>query len=327
MNFDTSQGGGNASQSGGSYDQHQSGHGMGNNTAPWFGGGQNGQQGGRPSYNQQFSQQGQQGHQGQQGGGIDPELAQLLHSMHGELQQTKQQNDKYNQQFDQLRKAFGGEQQEQPKADELAWYDEVLTRAMELDRAGQPIPTTVKIASQLANQQKTVAPLLQQVQELQNEIKALKNPQMYHDQNTFRALDQILTSKFEQNYRSPDSAHQDAVARSVAQEVARLRKEDPEVYNQLGRNPRLQEQLVNHYFQKAIPDAYRQMAEEEYLKNSEMTLDDVVDALQAAKQIQDPELRRKAKEKARHMLWEVKGSERKGDSIQSKLAARKQRLY
>ncbi len=238
--------------------------------------------------------------------------------MNTDLEKTKHQNEALQAQLSKIGQAFGHEpKSEEPKPD--AWYDNVLTRALELEQAGQPVPMTVQLANQLHQTQQQQQPLLEQIAQLKQQVQNLSNPDMHHDQQTFVQLDSMLTKKFSENFQKPDPNHEDAVAKMVAGEIKRLKTENKDVYNKLRRDPTMQQQLVDYYFNKSIPDSYRQLAQEHHIQNAPLTDDEIAQAFAAAKQIQDPALRSEAMSAARAKMYERMMTGKKGESWQSKM--------
>lgn len=268
-----------------------------------------------PRYNQQQQQTQQQTQQQQKE--LDPELLQMLHGLNSELQETKNQNQQYGQTIEKLKSAFGGA--DEPKEDPSSWYDAILTKAFELEKAGQPIPVTVQLANQLHQLQQQHTPLIDEIKQLKQQINILKNPEVQHAQIGYTKFDNILEDMFNSSFSEPNHEHKDAVSRMVAKEIQRIQKEDPKTYSQLLRDDSMKQKMVKYYFEKSIPDSYRKLAEDDYLKNSPMTKDEIVQALQAAKQIKDPALRSKVMAEARAAMWEFGTIEKKQNSWQSKM--------
>ena len=247
----------------------------------------------------------------------------MLQGTRRELEDTKRSTQEYQETFERVRKAFSpGQDNDGPQVDpeeqELnALIDKFVEAGVEADRKGYKMPLTmtagIKGFEYALKAHKTNQELRGQVQELTRRIDLLANPQAETDRRAWANMDAILERTVEQLYgTNPESfderaAQFQAYAQIINKEISKLRKDNPGVWAQVARDPQKQAQLVQHFVQRALPPKVRQNLEQQRLRESPLTMQDCLNALQEAREkIKDPAAREKVVSEIRQQMWDIK---------------------
>jgi hypothetical protein len=202
-----------------------------------------------------------------------------------------------------LRNVFAPEQQQSdPTEDRLsqleAELDQVIATGIEYEKAGRPINVTVRNAVRSLEfqieQEKRNRALNGELAEVKKKLDAVSNPDVQLDQRAGQIMDDALMTALDTVYGVGDElgdtkvAQWNAIIQQMAAEVKGLKREKPELWNQIRRNPQKLHRLVNHFITKNMPPRARQLIEQEQLENEPVTMADLKQAYDEAKAIQDP---------------------------------------
>lgn len=207
-----------------------------------------------------------------------------------------------------------------PIADKIASHeakiDEALATAIQAERAGRPIPETIK--AQIEAHQIAIDNLTERrenrtkVGELEQRVQQLSDPGNIIDQMAFSQMDNFIMNAMQTVYgNAPEYAVQrqsnfKSVASQMLDEVRRLKKEQPEIWDQIRRQPEKQRSMVNWFVEQNMPPKARLIMEQERLKNEPMSLDDYEQAHREAATIPDPVERAKIRTRIRQEMWAEK---------------------
>lgn len=238
-----------------------------------------------------------------------------------ELESTKNQNTQLSQELaalkneagktkdtvDKIRSVFapedGGEVDPiDARINELnAEIDDVLGKAIEAERIGKPIPMTTRTAiSNLKFQIEMLEKGKEKdkvISELQSQLKQLANPGTAVDQQAYSNIDSQLHSALEtiygpgQEYVETKAAQFHAVASQIGEEIKALKRDDPATWERIRRDQSAQKKLVNYFVKQNMPPKARQLMEEDQIRRTPMSHDELLNAFREAKQLaaQDPQ--------------------------------------
>ena len=193
-----------------------------------------------------------------------------------------------------------------PVDEEQSFLDTFLEASLEdKTRGGKGMPLTTKLAVGLAEQMKAN-------KDLRNEIKAIKealenqnNPETYYDKQAYTWLDTEIQNGLQSIYGrdNPHIKNQfQAVVAGVNDEIRNLRQTRPAVWAEIRRNPESMKSMAMEFVERAVPPKAREILANERAKNTPMTRQDLIEANEEAKKIQDPAQRAKAKEAIRQQM-------------------------
>lgn len=233
---------------------------------------------------------------------IQGQLAQsqkALQSVQGELSSVRGDAAKANEKLSSLKRFFTEE--EAPKEDPVAkkvaalesQMDEYIEAALQAERAGRPIPLTVNTAiSNLQHQIETLkenTELKKQLGDLGSKVSQLSNPENGLNAQTYANLDNQLQRSLEHIYGTdnPKFLEQqfNAVARLIGDEIKELQHEDPTTWRQLRNSPEKQAKLVNYYVQSVIPPQARQVIENERIRTTPLSEQELWAAFREANEL------------------------------------------
>ncbi len=206
-----------------------------------------------------------------------------------------------SQQLGRIREVFAPAAE--PTGDE--WLDDVLSHALEAEKNGQPMPITVKIATQLAQTQEANRKLLEQVAKLSGDQARLNDPQVTADNAAYTSIDGNIADFVQEYYGGENTQIFDAIADAVAKEIKDLQKTNPKQWMQVRRDPKLHKAIVQHYGFKLIPPQARNIVSEVAEYSQPITVNDLKEALMQTAQIPDEALRERTKTKLRQNYWET----------------------
>lgn len=241
------------------------------------------------------------------------DLQEVLQRNKSQLDQQRQENQKLQQELEKVRgdasgaskrikeieSFFRGDQNKEPEADPVgdevkqleAEMDEYLSAAIEAERQGRPIPLTVNSAIKSLQHQiryaKENSEMRKKLEALEGKLDQSSHPELGLDRQAYSNIDTQIESALSQIYgNDPDvvDAQFDVVSKRVAREVTELQKEDPVAWRRIRKNPDAQRKLVNHFVQQHIPPRARQVLEEDHIRRTPMSADDLLQAFREAKE-------------------------------------------
>lgn len=253
--------------------------------------------------------------QGQQGEGattdyesIIAEQRQILEQQGDELKHVRHEFDGFRRKsletegaLDRIRKALNPDDQERkpdPRALKSQRYegdlDAILAESLKADRQGKSIPLTTKIGSDFyqfaLEAQQREAEYERKISEMERKLETVMNPDRNLDNQAGLAMEGMLQSAMATVYGSEAEsqpirqAQFDASAKLIVNEINRLKREDPESWNRIRRNPADQQKMVSHFVKLAIPPKAREMLEMDHIRSTEMTEGELMAAWQQAKE-------------------------------------------
>lgn len=223
-----------------------------------------------------------------------------------ELAGLRQQTSQNSQLMDQLRGVFNPQTQQVDPIDQTIseaeqQMDFYLQQALEADKNGNPIPLTTNLAiahfknviataNEKRDNAKTMAAMRQK-------LNQLTDPNVQIDTGAYADIDNKITQYMGQLYGN-DQASMDVriaqfnnIAGQIGQEIKNIQKTMPDVWDRVRRNPEERQKLVAYYVEKNMPPRVRQQLEQEHIQNTPMTMDDLYQAFEETKLIQDPKQR------------------------------------
>lgn len=263
----------------------------------------------------------------QEGGGVDDvdyrklfdstqkELASTQEQskkLHSELQGVRTESQETKQTIQALKKALMGDGEGAKSAIDNrlsgidTQIDQLLETAMEFDRAGKPINVTTEIGLNALKFQKEVLPMLEQLkqqnEELKAQLKQVSNPSTHLDNVAYGNFDNQVMSAIDNLY-SPDDMETrevqfDAITKRIANDVKDMQQNDPKLWDRVRRDKNAQIKLVNHHVKMTIPPKARELLENDRIQKEPMSTPELMNAWRQAKEAgeKDPEQKRIAGE-------------------------------
>lgn len=281
---------------------------------------------------QQSSSSDGQGHQGHGGGhesfeGGDENITHLrrvLEDTHGKLSKTSKELDGLKSEYkktsdfnERIRRAVVGDEEEKKKPGKKDKYGQLMDHylAQDLDmqkKHGQGMPLTTNLAVEFfehaMEQESRWDQAQSELAELKNLVKQLTNPMNRLADNAYASIDSSVIDALETIYgRGEDAmdvkrAQYGAVSQLVGNELKRLRQEEPDLYEEVIRDPKKQARLARHFVERNLPPRARQMIQEDAIKRTPMSNAELMQAFREAGQMQDPDQRAKVREKIRQEM-------------------------
>lgn len=250
-------------------------------------------------------------------GGADLDFQDLFSQQQQELQTTKktaersardldalrQKTEQSEQTMAKLRAALTGEDEggvgADPYAAEIAGLegqlDEYLQAAIDHERKGTPIPLTINsavnsIKFQIRALQKEKV-LEERNKKLEAQIAQLSNPANAIDQTAYSNIDSAVINSLNSvfgagdEYADQKNAQFQAVTAQIADEIRDLKTTDPDMWDRIRRDRNAQVKLVNHFIKKNIPPKARQLMEEDEIKRTPLSYDELMNAFREAKEL------------------------------------------
>jgi len=254
-----------------------------------------------------------------------------------DLENVKGEAGKSNAELARIKSAILNEstEAEDPVAQEIASLeaemDQYLQAGIDAERRNQPIPLTVSNAvrslkHQIAYAQdrsKNQAELLA----LREQVKQLSNPRNVIDQTAYNNMDSHIQSAIQTIFGTDDesadvrSAQFDAVSRQVINEIKNVQKTDPDLWDRIRRDQKAQRNMVNHFVQKSIPPRARQIMDNERIRTTPLTTNELMNAFREAKELalKDPAAARHVSEVRQELLARMMEKNMGGGSSQARI--------
>jgi hypothetical protein len=230
------------------------------------------------------------------------ELEQELASVKEESQRNRQEFQKVSKTLDNIKGAFGPHAEptvdfDAQEKEELDYY---LNAALEAEKAGRPIPLTAKLAVAKYEQSKRIRALEGKISELTKGVSTLADPETTYDNNAYAALETNVYNTIQSIYGEFDQHVGKACGEKLATEIKRIKKENPQGWNQIRSNPKHLESLAMYAVEKVIPPKAREIMKADSIKNTKMGRQDLLRALREnQEQTKDPALRNELHKKIR----------------------------
>jgi hypothetical protein len=194
--------------------------------------------------------------------------------------------------------------------------DHYIRMGIDAEKAGRPMPLTIEnTVRQLQDKIDAYAESKANaatIKELKDKIEKLTDPERETDHRAAANINSVIIDMVERLYGQDDAsyptraAQYNAISEQVRNEALRLQKDQPKAWAQVRRSSDMQAKLVEHVVSMNQPPKVRQMLEQERLKNTPVTMDDLNRAFADAKKIEDPGQREKHTAKIRQQMWEIR---------------------
>lgn len=262
---------------------------------------------------------------------------QEMESVRSELGKKDGELKKTSKVIDSLRQALTGEDVAPKKKDRYesevedaqTQLDKIIEIALEAERSGRPMPLTASLGVQLQkfridslNKQKQ---FMQVIGELQEKVERMSDPGNQADAQIFASMDTALEGALDQIYGPEDQRTKAvmfrAVTDSIVADIKDLKKSDPNAWREIRRKPDLQRKLVNYHLKQTIPPKARQIMEEDNVRKTPLTGNELIAAWREAKELgkSDPRAARYAEEIRQQILAEKFGKSFSGGSAQMRM--------
>lgn len=254
------------------------------------------------------------------GGAETPDFNAMLEALQNDREQESSQwSQKYNQlegqhrqtsqTLDKIRQVFAPDQGDAPSEAEqrIAGFEQQLDHymqaAIEAERRGQPIPLTTNLAIQLfqgkIEQERERERLYGDIAQLKQAMKQAQNPDNQVDNITYQNLDTSVLQAMDVLYgREPSDVKSyqfQAVTKALGAEIRDLKRNDPELWAEIRRDPNRQASMVRHFVKQTIPPKAREILMEDQIKREPMGTDELYQAFREADGIDDPKERQRIK--------------------------------
>lgn len=236
-----------------------------------------------------------------------------------ELNEVKSRADKSDKTLEALRKALG---HEEPKPKKATWKerggelaDFYLQKHLEAERSGHGgLPLTATLATTLTeymeDNETRFDEAMRTIRQLEDTVRKLSDPTMRQADNAYAKMDGHIIEHIESLYGPGDdnfeikSAQYDSIVKLMNKEITKLQREHPDLWEQIMRSDDKQRRLVRHVMERNLPPRARQILEEDMIKNSPMTMNDLWDAFREAGNIEDPTERNRIRTAIRQDIWQ-----------------------
>lgn len=236
--------------------------------------------------------QAMQAKHGQETGALQGALRELQ-GKHGQAEQT----------LSKLRQVFvPTENAPDPTQGKIAQYEEqldyYLQQALEHERAGHKIPLTTNLAVQFFQSQIALeterAEWKRTMTTMQQKLDRVSNPDMRIDEQAFTSIDGHVISALDTIYGAGEEYFDQkkyqfrAVTSAIIDEIKDLKKNEPDLWDQIRRDPRRQQKMVLHFVERTIPPKARQILQDDQIRREPMAVNELWQAFREASEIQNP---------------------------------------
>ncbi len=237
--------------------------------------------------------------QGQDGGVVD--FGEILAQHQSELARTGKTVEalrgelaKRDTQFDRVRKAFSGDDGEKltPRQQRMQHFD-ALAAEMEQVSKDHGLPLTTKIGKEFATATKEMMAendsLRQELDQIKESIKRQQNPAFQGLERAAFIMEGMVEDALGQMYGQEDgsrpirAAQFNAVTARINEEIKDLMKNDPDTLLKVQRNPKVMRNMVNHFMAEMLPPKVRGMMEDEQIRNTPMSQQELWQAFSEAR--------------------------------------------
>jgi hypothetical protein len=254
------------------------------------------------------------------GGADTPDFNAMLEALQSEREsesrewgqrysQLESQHQRTSQTLDKIRQVFAPNEGDAPSHTEqriAQWesqLDHYMQAAIDAERRGQPIPLTTNLAIQLfqgkIEQERERETFAQELRELRRGLDQAKNPDTQVDNLAYQNLDTNVLQAMDILYgKSPSDVKSyqfQAVTKALGAEIKDLKRNDPELWAEIRRDPSRQKRMVEHFVKQTIPPKAREILLEDQIRREPMTTDELFSAFREADAIDDPKERQRIK--------------------------------
>ncbi len=260
---------------------------------------------------------------GQQKGGGEgsqkgaPDYAKQIREMSGQLESSKreagsarQQAQALQEKFERMGQVFQPEQKGGEDSHDESVYDEILEAAFEAEKAGQPIPLTLKLALRSQENERALRDAMKEIKALKAQSRLATDPNVVHENQVFTHIDNTCQTMIEEIYGEDNPNIFRAVTSALSDEIKDLKKNHPEKWRKITLNPAIQKKMVQHFILQVVPPRARSIMHDQNMRERPFTRQDADEAFEEAKQIQDPRAREMAMTAARQAKLETMFSKR-----------------
>jgi hypothetical protein len=192
--------------------------------------------------------------------------------------------------------------------------DHYLQAAVDAERNGRPIPLTVNLAVHQFQSQIAAA---KENQKLQKELRDLRakadratDPNAQIDTTAYSHMDTFVQNSLETIFGpegqndAQKTAQFKAITSQLADEIRDLKKEQPQTWDRIRRDPGKLKKMVNHFVEQNMPPKARQIIEQERLQREPMSVRELQTAFAQAASIEDPRERANVRAQIRQSILE-----------------------
>lgn len=224
------------------------------------------------------------------------ESRQQLHRSNAEIQALRQKVGTYDDTFARMRKVFVPEERPQvvPKQQYHQALDSLLEWGLARERAGESAPVTIQIGSDLYNalieQQDINEKLLQRVKALEEKQQVMADPRHQINQHAYANMEMFVQQGIDGIYGHGDHVQVQkqyqykAISAQIVDEIKKLQKTQPEVWNQISRDREKQRRMVSWFVEQNMPPAARRMVEKQRIMEEPQNVDSLMEAFREAKE-------------------------------------------
>jgi hypothetical protein len=230
------------------------------------------------------------------------ELEQELLSVKEESARNKQEFGKVSETLNKVKQAFGHEAAPEADPDEIdkQFLDRYLEAALESEKQGRPIPLTAQLAVKLVEQNKLMREMQKKLNKVTEGVGVLADPETTYDNNAYAAIETSIYKTIQNLYGEYDKDLGQACGTKVANEIKRIKRENPQGWNNIRSSPQLIESLAMYAVEKVIPPKARDILKAENLRSTKMGREELVKALRENNaETKDPQQRAMLNKKIR----------------------------
>lgn len=185
------------------------------------------------------------------------------------------------------------------------WYDSVISELIAAKAKGIEMPLTGRLAAELQRTQSETKTLRAELNKALKALQQVSDPNRAQDQAAYAQMDSFLVQEAQKVWGDEVSPHQiRGIASQITEFLQQVQKESKEKWAQIRHNPRSQQRIVQHFINASIPPQHRNLMQEVRESQQPLTRQDIMEAIEEAKAIKDPNTRAKVMEVARRRLLE-----------------------
>jgi len=247
---------------------------------------------------QQSANQGNQQELAQQ-----EQFLQALNAKFAEYDQKLAGDNEDKETLQKLKQAFG--KQEEPKQNQK-WIDKHLSTILEARQKGQQMPITEDLVVELQKQMDETSQLKADLLKAQQALQRMQNPETWQDNQIYSDMDNTLSGVLEKVYGQEHPQMHQHVSGMIADRLKQVRSQAPDVWSKIRNDKTLQRKIVMKAVADIVPPQAMQMMRQQHEENQPITPELLNQAWEETRQIEDPELRAKAKELLRQKLFSMR---------------------
>lgn len=236
-------------------------------------------------------------------------------------QKKEQEYAKSQETLDRMRKALTGEEAQplEPHQQRIKHWeglmDEYVDQAIQLEKKGQSIPLTTKLALESFQSnikfENEIAELKKIVAELKGGVDKATDSQQFSNKAAYSQMENFIEQSLDQLYgMAPEqlgtkrSTYQ-TVVNLLNAEMSELQSKAPGEWVKKRNNPQALYEMVKNAIHKLVPPRAMQMIEQQDLQNTPMKEGELWAAFREAKNIKDPAERTRVQRMIRQDLLEL----------------------